>query len=102
MTRSGDVIGTPLYMSPEQILGRPLDFRTDIYAFGGTVYPPLAGEPPFVDGEVLYHHVHTTARPLKELRPDVPKVLANIVMTCLEKEPADRPTSEQILKRLKK
>ncbi len=94
--------GTPLYMSPEQILGGPLDFRTDIYAFGGTVYHLLAGEPPFVDGEVLYHHVHTAARPLTELRPDVPKVLGNIVMACLEKEPADRPTSEQILKMLKK
>ncbi|MGH9337569.1 MAG: protein kinase domain-containing protein, partial [Vicinamibacteria bacterium] len=51
--------GTPLYMSPEQILGKALDFRTDIYAFGGTVYHLIAGEPPFVDGEVLYHHVHT-------------------------------------------
>ena len=94
--------GTPLYMSPEQILGKALDFRTDIYAFGGTVYHLLAGEPPFVDGEVLYHHVHTPARPLKNLRPDVPKVLANIVMACLKKEPAGRPTAEQILKMLKK
>ena len=94
--------GTPLYMSPEQILGKALDFRTDIYAFGGTVYHLLAGEPPFVDGEVLYHHVHTPARPVKDLRPDVPKVLGSIVTACLKKEPADRPTSEQILKMLKK
>ena len=94
--------GTPLYMSPEQILGKAIDFRTDIYAFGGTVYHLLAGEPPFVDGEVLYHHVHTKAKQLKEHRPEIPKVLDNIVMACLNKDPSNRPTSETILKMLKK
>jgi tRNA A-37 threonylcarbamoyl transferase component Bud32 len=94
--------GTPLYMSPEQILGRAIDFRTDIYAFGGTAYHLLTGEPPFVDGEVLYHHVHTKPRRLRELRPDCPKVLENIVMSCLNKDPADRPRSDEILKILKK
>jgi tetratricopeptide (TPR) repeat protein len=94
--------GTPLYMSPEQILGKAIDFHTDIYAFGGTVYHLLAGEPPFVDGEVLYHHVHTVPRSLKKLRPDVPKVLDQIVMSCLNKDPADRPASDEILKLLKK
>jgi tRNA A-37 threonylcarbamoyl transferase component Bud32 len=82
--------GTPLYMSPEQILGEPLDFRTDIYAFGGTVYHLLAGEPPFTEGEVLYHHVHTEPRPLREIRPDVPASLEAIVLRCLQKEPAGR------------
>ena len=94
--------GTPLYMSPEQILGKAIDFRTDIYAFGGTVYHLLAGEPPFVDGEALYHHVHTKPRALKELCPQVPKVLDQIVMSCLNKDPSDRPRSEEILRRLKK
>ena len=94
--------GTPLYMSPEQILGKALDFRTDIYAFGGTVYHLLAGEPPFVDGEVLYHHVHTKAKQLKEHRPEIPKALGNIVMACLNKDPANRPSAETILKMLKK
>jgi serine/threonine protein kinase len=93
--------GTPLYMSPEQILGKALDFRTDIYAFGGTVYHLLAGEPPFVDGEVLYHHVHTPPAPLRKHRPDVPKVVEQFVMSCLSKEPASRPSSEEILKLLK-
>jgi tetratricopeptide (TPR) repeat protein len=82
--------GTPLYMSPEQILGDPLDFRADIYAFGGTMYHLLSGEPPFLEGEVLYHHVHTDPRPLKELRPDVPAVFGSIIMKCLRKDPADR------------
>jgi len=94
--------GTPLYMSPEQILGKAIDFRTDIYAFGGTAYHLLAGEPPFVDGEVLYHHVHTKAKQLKEHRPEIPKALGNIVMACLNKDPTNRPSSETILKMLKK
>jgi tetratricopeptide (TPR) repeat protein len=94
--------GTPLYMSPEQILGKAIDFRTDIYAFGGTLYHLLAGEPPYVDGEVLYHHVHTPPRGLKKLRPEIPKVLDDIVMSCLNKDPMDRPRSEEILKLLKK
>jgi tRNA A-37 threonylcarbamoyl transferase component Bud32 len=82
--------GTPLYMSPEQILGEPLDFRTDIYAFGGTAYHLLAGEPPFIEGEVLYHHVHTEPRPLKEFRRDIPAGMATIIERCLQKNPAQR------------
>ena len=77
-------------MSPEQILGDPLDFRADIYAFGGTMYHLFSGEPPFLEGEVLYHHVHTDPRPLKELRRDVPAVYESIIMKCLKKDPADR------------
>ncbi|MEE9180744.1 MAG: protein kinase [Vicinamibacteria bacterium] len=94
--------GTPLYMSPEQILGKPVDYRTDIYAFGGSVFHLLAGEPPFVEGEILYHHVHTKPRRLKSLRPDVPPALESIVMRCLKKDPKERfQTPEQILKALR-
>jgi serine/threonine-protein kinase len=82
--------GTPLYMSPEQILGEPLDFRTDIYAFGGTVYHLLTGEPPFLEGEILYHHVHTEPRPLRDLRPEIPAELEAIIQRCLRKDPAER------------
>ena len=78
--------GTPLYMAPEQILGKPVDYRTDLYAFGGSVFHLLAGEPPFVEGEILYHHVHTKPRRLKTLRPDVPPALESIVMRCLKKD----------------
>jgi tetratricopeptide (TPR) repeat protein len=94
--------GTPLYMSPEQILGKPLDPRTDIYAFGGSVFHLLAGEPPFVEGEVLYHHVHTPLRKLSALRPDVPPALEAIVNRCLAKDPADRfQKPDEILTALK-
>lgn len=87
--------GTPLYMSPEQILGKALDHRADVYAFGGTVFHLLTGEPPFIEGEVLYHHVHTRPRPLRLLRPEVPRALESIVMRCLEKKPRDRFQSAQ-------
>jgi serine/threonine-protein kinase len=94
--------GTPLYMSPEQILGKPVDFRTDIYAFGGSVFHLLSGEPPFIEGEVLYHHVHTPPRELGDLRPDVPLALQNIVMRCLSKEPDQRfQKPEEILDALR-
>jgi len=94
--------GTPLYMSPEQILGKPLDFRTDIYAFGGSVFHLLSGEPPFVEGEVLYHHVHTKPRKLSDLRRDVPPALESIVMRCLSKDPAERfQNPEEILTALR-
>lgn len=82
--------GTPLYMSPEQILGKPVDFRTDIYAFGGSVFHLLSGEPPFIEGEVLYHHVHTLPRELGDLRSEVPPALQEIVMRCLKKDPDER------------
>lgn len=89
--------GTPLYMSPEQILGKPFDFRTDLYAFGGTVFHLLAGEPPFVEGEILYHQVYTQPRRLGELC-DVPKPLEDVVMKCLQKDPAARfQSAEEIL-----
>src|SRR3990172_6801617 len=94
--------GTPLYMSPEQILGKPLDFRTDIYAFGGSVFHLLSGEPPFIEGEVLYHHVHTKPRKLGDLRRDVPSALESIVMRCLRKDPDERFQSpEEILTALR-
>ncbi|MEE9264638.1 MAG: hypothetical protein V3V11_09300, partial [Vicinamibacteria bacterium] len=80
----------------------PVDYRTDIYAFGGSVFHLLAGEPPFVEGEILYHHVHTKPRRLKSLRPDVPSALESIVMRCLKKDPKERfQTPEQILKALR-
>jgi tetratricopeptide (TPR) repeat protein len=90
--------GTPLYMSPEQILGKPFDFRTDLYAFGGTAYHLLAGEPPFVEGEILYHHVHSEPRPLSELREEVPRSLEAVIMRCLQKDPDRRfQSAEEVL-----
>lgn len=93
LTQAGVTMGTPLYMSPEQVEGRPLDARSDIYSLGVTCYHMLAGEPPF-RGEtalgVAVQHLRTTPERLDTLRPDVPSALCRIVHKMLAKEPAQR------------
>jgi len=84
------VIGTPYYMSPEQIKGDKISFQTDIYAFGVVLYEMLAGVPPFNKGDVYYHHLHTVPASLKGIVPEVSDVLNDIVLKCLEKQPEKR------------
>jgi len=88
VTRSGSqVIGTPLYMAPEQIKGEEVSPATDLYALGVTMYEMLSGAPPFLEGNIEYHHLHTAPPPL--LVP-IPMELAEIVLRCLAKDPAKR------------
>ena len=93
LTQAGITLGTPLYMSPEQVEGRRLDPRSDIYALGVTCYHMAAGQPPF-QGEtalnVAVQHLNTPPDPLSELRPDLPSGLCSIVHRMLAKDPADR------------
>ncbi len=77
--------GTPLYMSPEQILGTDIDFRSDLYSIGCTIYELLTGRPPFTEGEVLYHHLHTAPPRLSDLIRDVPPEIDNLGLDCLAK-----------------
>ncbi len=88
VTKAGTaIIGTPLYMAPEQILGGKIDPRTDIYALGILMYEMLSGKPPFYQGNVEYHHVHTEPAPL----PDrVSPKLRAIVERCIKKKPEER------------
>jgi serine/threonine-protein kinase len=93
LTQSGDALGTPLYMSPEQVEGRPVDHRTDIYSLGVTCYHMLAGEPPFGGAtpyEVAFKHVQEEAKPLAAVRPDLPPGVCVIVHKMMAKDPADR------------
>jgi serine/threonine-protein kinase len=93
LTQSGVTMGTPLYMSPEQVEGKPIDPRTDIYSFGVTCYHLLAGEPPFRGQsafEVAVQHVQKEPTPLAEIRPDLPRELAAIVHKMMAKKPEDR------------
>jgi serine/threonine-protein kinase len=93
LTQSGVVMGTPLYMSPEQVEGKTVDPRSDIYAFGVTCYHLLAGEPPFRGNspfEVAVQHVQKEPRPLAEFRPDLPPELCAIVRKMMAKRPEDR------------
>ena len=96
LTRSGAVLGTPGYMSPEQIEGREVDHLTDLYALGVLMYELLCGRLPFAGDmfEQLYHHLHTAIAPVA-LAGDTPglRELELLVMECLCKDPADRPQS---------
>jgi serine/threonine-protein kinase len=95
LTSEGLVIGTPAYMSPEQASGDlELDHRSDIYALGVMAYEMLSGTTPFGGRSrhaMLAAHVVENPQPVAALRPDVPDLLGEIVMNCLQKEPSDRP-----------
>ena len=96
LTQVGITMGTPLYMSPEQVEGKSLDPRSDIYSLGVTCYQLLAARPPF-DGEtalsVAVQHLQTEPVRLEEVRPDVPVGLCCIVHKMLAKDPEDRHAS---------
>jgi len=82
LTKTGYVIGSPKYMAPEQILGKKVDERADIYSLGVILYEMLTGEPPYHRGDhmaVMYQHVQGKARPPIELNPSIPPGLSEIV-----------------------
>ena len=84
------VSGTPYYMSPEQVLGRDVDHRADLYSLGVTLFELATGVVPFDSGEVAYHHRHTPVPDPRSLRPDLPDELARLILRLLEKNPEDR------------
>lgn len=94
LTATGLAIGTPAYMSPEQASGdRDVDGRSDLYSLGIVAYQMLTGEPPFTGlttPALLVKHLSETPVPVEERRPDVPPMLAAMVMRLLEKDPAHR------------
>jgi serine/threonine-protein kinase len=77
-------------MSPEQIQGKRVDHRTDIYSLGCTLYRMAAGRPPFIDGDVYYHHLHTPPTPPRTLNPKIPEALNKIILKCMAKDADQR------------
>ena len=106
ITQSQVTMGTPLYMSPEQVERRTVDTRTDIYSFGVTCYHMFAGTPPFRGSspiEVAYQHVHKDAQPLGEIRPDLPADLCAIIQKMMGKKPEDRyQSAREIVRDIKR
>ena len=93
LTQAGTTMGTPWYMSPEQIQGESLDHRTDQYSFGVTCYHMFAGQPPFPGKNsvsVAVKHLKEQPRPLSEHRRELPEGLCQIIHRMMEKQPEDR------------
>jgi eukaryotic-like serine/threonine-protein kinase len=93
MTRTGAFVGTPRYMSPEQVEGKQVDNRSDLYSFGLVFYEMVGGEVPFAGEstwQVMYQRVKEQPKDIKVVNPGVPDNIAQIIMHCLEREPADR------------
>jgi hypothetical protein len=93
LTRTGLLVGTPEYMSPEQAEGQALDGRSDLYSLGVVVYQMLTGQTPFTaptPNAVLYAHVNRPPTPLSRLNQAVPQSVEAVVLRALAKKPADR------------
>jgi eukaryotic-like serine/threonine-protein kinase len=101
LTKTGYVIGSPKYMAPEQILGKKVDERADIYAVGVMLYEMLTGVPPYSRGDhmsVMYQHVQGKARIPQELNPALPPGLSDLVMKAMAVDKAKRHQSMEELR----
>ena len=93
LTRTGSFVGTMAYLSPEQLSAKTIDNRSDIYSLGSVLYECVTGQPPFT-GEVqsvLYRIAHENPDPPRLRGADIQEELENIILQCLEKDPAKRP-----------
>lgn len=101
LTKTGYVIGSPKYMAPEQILGKKVDERADIYSLGVILYEMLTGTPPYHRGDhmsVMYQHVQGRARPPTEVNPDLTQALSDTVMRAMALDKGKRFQTMQELK----
>jgi serine/threonine-protein kinase len=101
LTKTGYVIGSPKYMAPEQILGKKVDERADIYSLGVIMYEMLAGNPPYSRGDhmsVMYQHVQGKAQPLNEANPKVPREIADVVTKTMQVDKLKRYASMEELR----
>jgi serine/threonine-protein kinase len=101
LTRVGEVVGTPEYMSPEQASGDVVDGRSDLYSLGLTAYFAATGAPAISGGstqKILVRQLTESIPPIELARPDLPPALAAAINRCVQKDPADRfPTAEALV-----
>jgi serine/threonine protein kinase len=100
LTNVDQIVGTADYMSPEQINGKPVDARTDVYALGVVLYQMLAGEVPFHSTTIqglLFQHVYTPPKFIREVNPHVPEVLGQITAKAMAKAPEERFQSAEAM-----
>ena len=96
LTATGALLGTPNYMAPEQVRGKPVDARSDIYALGALAYHLVCGRPPFVGDNPIavgFAHISEPVVPPRQLRRDVQPALEAAILAALAKAPEDRPVS---------
>jgi serine/threonine protein kinase len=96
LTRTGDLVGSPLYMSPEQCLGNSLDARSDIYSLGCVMYFVLTGQEPFMGKnavQTIFKHLHEMPSRPTDLRPGMPAQIEQIIFRALQKNPDNRFSS---------
>ncbi len=101
LTKTGYVIGSPKYMAPEQILGKKVDERADIYALGVILYEMVSGVPPYSRGDhmsVMYQHVQGKARQPREINPALPQGLSDLVVKAMAVDKAKRFQSMEELR----
>ncbi|MDB4910864.1 MAG: hypothetical protein JWO39_1687 [Gemmatimonadetes bacterium] len=95
LTATGIVLGTPEFMSPEQLRGKPLDPRTDVYSLGLMTYEMLTGKLPFLgrtQQEIMIARLRSEPTPIRAARPDLnfPPAVEKVMLKSMEREPADR------------
>jgi len=103
ITKTGAVLGTASYISPEQAQGKAVSFESDLYSLGTVLYELIAGKPPFTgDSPIATATKHLTDKPerLSNYRKDIPKALENAILKLLEKRPSDRFKSAEDLRAL--
>lgn len=106
MTRTGEVLGTPRYMSPEQVEGKPAGPRSDLYALGLILYEMVTGAAPFKGAstyQLMYQRVTQRPKSPKEINPDLPDYLVRIIQRCLEPNPDVRyQRAQEVLRDLER